>query len=285
MQIDLHTHSYFSDGECSPEEVIEEAKKRNVSVLSITDHNFLPENEIPRKYAKNNSIILIDGIEISTVYRSLNSTTSLHILGYGRKLERIILNKGLEKTIAGYNNRAHAIIDKLNTLFPKLLLDFHSLRISTKEVYISRNTLARILVEHLGNTLSIKDTLKKYVFVEEDDAWMMTPEESFSLIASAGGIPILAHSGRELRKIGLAKYEEMVAHFVKEGLLGLEVYYPKHTAEEISFMKDIANKYNLFITGGSDWHGKVYTPDISVGYEVKKENFPFLNDKRISPLS
>ncbi|MBI5254219.1 PHP domain-containing protein [Candidatus Falkowbacteria bacterium] len=285
MQIDLHTHSYFSDAEYSPEEVIAEAKKRKVSILSITEHNFIPETEIIKEYAKKNNIVFIEGIEISTVWRILGSTTSLHVLGYGKKLDSGLLNKSLKKTIDGYNNRACAIIDKLNKAFPELALDFQSLKVNSKEAYVSRNTLARLLVEHFKNTLSIEEVLKQYVFVEEDDSWMMTPEESFKLITTAGGVPILAHSGRELRKMGLIEYEKMVVGFVEAGLLGLEVYYSKHTNKETDTIKHTANKFKLYITGGSDWHGRTYTPEIEIGRELQAEDVAaFLSDKRIGVL-
>lgn len=285
MYIDLHTHSYFSDGELSPEEIITEAKRRNVSIFSITDHNFLSDTEAIKEYARESAINYLDGIEISTLRRLSGSAMSLHVLGYGKKLDRDLLNKNLQKTIDGYNNRARAIIEKLNNIFPELKLDFQSLNDNSKEIYISRHTLAKLLVEHLKNGLSIKEALKEYVFVEEDNSWMMTPEESFKLITDAGGVPVLAHSGRELKKIGLAGYEKMIADFVESGLLGLEIYFPKHTNEEIDIMRNIAQKFKLYITGGSDWHGKTYTPKIEIGIELPQQDImAFLNDKRIGIL-
>lgn len=190
------------------------------------------------------------------------------------------------KTVDGYNHRARAIVDKLNREFPALKLDFESLKVSGREVAVSRNTLARLLVAHLQNSISIKDVLKKHVFVKEDDSWMMSPEESFKLITDAGGIPILAHSGRELRRLGPVNYEHMIARLVESGLSGLEVHYPKHTVEEIKIMKNIAYQYNLYTTGGSDWHGNMYTPDSELGREFSEEDvIPFLNDKKITAIA
>lgn len=113
----------------------------------------------------------------------------------------------------------------------------------------------------------------------------MTTVESFQLIIKAGGIPVLAHSGRELRKFGQATYENILANLVENGLLGLEVYYPKHSEEEVTILKRPARKYGLYITGGSDWHGVSYTPDISIGKEIPKEDIDsFLQDNRIASL-
>lgn len=268
MFIDLHTHSYFSDGEYSPRKIIIEALDKNVSIISITDHNFISETRLTKIYAKKCNIKFIEGIEISTLLKLSDLTASLHILGYGKSLDRCLLNNNLAKTINGYNHRAGVIINKLNREFPRLKLNLESLMTKDQEAYVSRNTLAKLLVTHLKNSISIKDALKQYVFVKEDNSWMMTPEECFELIISAGGVPILAHSGKELRKMGLSNYEKMISWLVKHGLMGLEVYYPKHTAKEINIIKNIANKFNLCITGGSDWHGKTYTPDVEIGLEI-----------------
>ncbi len=286
MYLDLHTHSYFSDSELSPEEIINKARDKKTSILSITDHNFLPDTASIKTYAEKNQIQYIDGVEISILYRMPGSNFSLHILGYGRQLNREILNKNLQRTIDGYNRRAIAIIDKINKLFPGLRMDFQSLRLAGHEAYVSRNTIARIVAQHLKGNITVKDVLRQYVFIEqEDDTWMMTPKESFQLIASAGGISVLAHSGRELRKLGHVAYEEMLASLVKEGLLGLEVYYPKHSEDEVITLKNLGRKLGLYITGGSDWHGVIYTPEVSIGCEIPAEDIsPFLRNSKIAIL-
>ena len=278
MNIDLHIHSYFSDGSCSPQEIILESKKNKISALSITDHNTIQYSKDISEIAKQSDVHFVEGIEISTLHRLPSDSISLHVLGYGEILNRKVLRQQLQKTINGYNTRAQKIINKLNREFPELQLDFEILKENNHEAYVSRNTLAGLLVDHLKN-ISIKDALKRCVFVEEDDSWMMKPEDSFQLIARAGGIPVLAHSGTQLRKMGLAVYESMIQQFVQAGLRGLEVYYPKHTTEEIDTIRNIANKYKLYITGGSDWHGSIYTPDIQIGIDGYEKDFaPFLKD-------
>ena len=282
MRIDLHTHSYFSDGEYPHGEIILEAKHKGVTLLSITDHNVLSNTEQTKEYAEESGIYFIDGIEISTLYRLPNATASLHVLGYGKTLNRSLLNEELSGTIESYTTRARKIVDKLNKSFPTLCLDITILKKNSHETYISRNTLARLLMEHLEDKISIKDVLKQHVFVKEDDSWMMTPEKSFDVIKKSGGISVLAHSGRELRKIGMVAYESMIQHFVHAGLRGLEVYYPKHSADEVDTIHTLAKKYNLHITGGSDWHGKMYTPDTQIGMDVpEQEILHFLNEMRI----
>lgn len=160
-------------------------------------------------------------------------------------------------------------------------LDFEKVKNEGREAYVSRNTLARLLIQHEKN-MPIKDALKNYVFVTEDDSWMISTEDSFKLIVQAGGVSVLAHSGRELRKMGLIAYENMLSEFVSHGLKGLEVYYPKHTAEEVHIMKNLAQKYGLYITGGSDWHGHLYTPQVAVGMEDCEGNIRQFLEKALN---
>ncbi len=270
MYIDLHTHSYFSDGELSPLQMVKEAKKQNISVFSITEHNFISNNKEAKEFARYSGIKYINGIEISTTLRLSGIKKSLHVLGYGANLNMSLLNKGLFSTINGYNERARSIIKKLNKIFPGINLNFNNLK-KNHEAYVSRNTLARLVLEHLNQSISLKEILKRYVFTIEDDSWMMTPEQSFSLISKSGGISVLAHSGRELRNMGLDSYKEMILKLAKLGLKGIEVYFPKHTHEEIKMIKSIANMFDLYITAGSDWHGPNFTPNIVMGRTIPSQ--------------
>ncbi len=149
MIADLHTHSYFSDGENSPEEIIIQAKKNNVSILSITDHNTIKYSEKVKEIAEANNLMFIDGIEITTIYRKPTKEISVHILGYGKKLNRKILEQNLVETINGYNDRAKKIIKKLNTLFPNLKLNYTSIKKNNYEAYTSRETISKILTENI----------------------------------------------------------------------------------------------------------------------------------------
>lgn len=286
MYLDLHIHSHFSDGESSLENIVNEVIKNKCTLFAITDHNFLPNTKKIKETVVKNNIQCIDGIEISTLYHASSAKLALHILGYSRELNRNVLSRGLQQTIDGYNCRAIAIINKINKMLPGIMLDFQSIQNSGYEPYVSRNTLARLVVRHLNNTLSIKDVLRQYVFLDKENSnWMMSPKESFELIARANGIPVLAHSGKELQMLGYVAYEKMLVGFVNEGLLGLEVYSPKHSQEEIKILRNFAKKFGLYITGGNDWHGRIYTPEIKIGLNVPTEDIAsFLVDKRVSIL-
>lgn len=269
-KVDLHLHSYYSDGEHSPEEIIKVLIKYNVSIFSLTEHNIVVDDRFGIKdFSNQYGLKFVEGVEISTLDRDLNQ--SFHVLGYAKNFEKIKLNQRLRTTIEGYNLRAEKIINKLNTKFPFIDLNFNNIKSASQEAYISRNTLARLLVDGLNGSLTIKEALREYVFVEENDNWMLSPVESFNIIKLTGGIPVLAHSGGAFSRLGPEVYENLIRKFIGQGLEGIEVYYSHHSMEEISALKNIALRYGLLITAGSDWHGVNYTPLIKPGLEISSE--------------
>ncbi len=268
-KIDLHIHSYYSDGEASPKEIINIAQRENIKLLSLTDHNFIFKDEEIKKYALEKGMVFVEGLEISSLDRKINS--SLHILGYSNNFDAGI-NDDLRETVDGYNSRAKGIINKLNKEFPGINLDFDFLKSKNKEIYVSRNTLIMELLKFLKDKMSFKEA-KKRAFVEENDDWMLRPERAVEIIKNRGGVAVLAHSGNLLEKLGTEKYEKLVKNLCANGLGGLEVYHPKHTKENIENIKHLAKKLNILITGGSDWHGFNFSPKVKPGCYLGEENY------------
>lgn len=257
-KIDLHVHSYYSDGEDSPEDLKILMKQRGVSLFSITDHNCI-HPEI--KYlVEDDSLKFIQGIEVSSVDRITGQ--SLHILGYSDNFDIASLNNALLPIINGYNTRAKKIIEKLNNNF-NCNFNFETIKNELLSTSISRNVLARRFVEFTGNKITIADAVKE-CFVQEDDLWMPDTKDAIKMISQHGGISVLAHPGNLFNKIDLP---ELVSRLVDSGLDGMEVYYAKHDSETIKNLSDIARRHNLLMTGGSDWHGKNF-PRSGLGVEV-----------------
>jgi hypothetical protein len=252
-KIDLHTHSYYSDGQNSPAELLEFAYKKKLKIFSLTDHNFISkEQKNLQKEALNKNILFIEGIEVSCVDRESNK--SLHILGYSHSFNIGKINKALTPVIYGYNERAKKIIDKLNNKF-KIGLNFDELKKEIPSVYISRNHIAKKLSDFLDNKLMFKEILKE-VFVEEDDSWMPDAKEAIDIISQSGGEAVLAHPGNLIKG---DDFENLLKKLINYGLKGIEVYYPKHNPESIKKLEEIALKYKLIITAGSDWHGQIFS--------------------------
>jgi predicted metal-dependent phosphoesterase TrpH len=184
--IDLHIHSYFSDGENSPEQILERIKEKDISLFSITDHNFLTQETAA--LASSTSLFgieYIQGIEISCIDKITG--ISLHILGYSLDFDVKYLNKKTKETRDGYNRRAKKIIDHLNERHPGIDLDFNEMRLNSKEVCVSRNTLAVRLQNFLNNPKMSHNELLKEVFVPEDNSWMLVllPRNSYTLLVIA----------------------------------------------------------------------------------------------------
>ncbi len=264
-KIDLHIHSYYSDGETSPSNIINIAHKEDIKLLSLTDHNFIFKNKKIKNYTFEKGIIFVEGLEISSLDRKTKS--SLHILGYSNNFD-ISINDDLKETVNGYNQRAKKIINKLNKEFSGINLDFDFLKNKNKEIYVSRNTLIIELLKFLKNKIEFKEA-KKYAFIKENNDWMLEPKKAIEIIKNRGGIAVLAHSGNLIKKLGVGGYEKFVKDLYLNGLDGLEAYHPKHTKEDIEIIKHIAKNLKIFITGGSDWHGFNFSPKIKLGCNLK----------------
>jgi len=163
IKVDLHIHSNFSDGQYSPEKIINFVHKKNISIFSLIDHNFiLDDTNNIKKIAKDKDLTFIEGIEISCLEKE--SKMSFHVLGYSCDFNKSTINNKLKPTVDGYNNRAKKIISKLNIEFPSINLNFENIKGESSEIYVSRNTLARIIVNYFKNKISIKEALKKICF-------------------------------------------------------------------------------------------------------------------------
>jgi predicted metal-dependent phosphoesterase TrpH len=262
--IDLHLHSYFSDGENSPETILEQVKRRDISLFAITDHNFVARETTELiKLSSRCGIEYIQGVEVSSVDKITG--LSLHILGYSVNFDIGYLNHKMAETRAGYNRRANKIIEQLNNKYPGINLDFEEILKSINAVYISRNVLASRLREFLGDSNIGRRELLKEVFVLEHDSWMLDSAEVIEIIRKAGGIAVLAHPGRLIDDYS---FEILLSRLVSYGLTGIEIHYPTHTLQQIQKLQEVATKYELISTAGSDWHGYQHTPHINLGMRV-----------------
>jgi len=266
-RVDLHIHSYYSDGEESPSVILERTK--GLDLFSITDHNFiLPDINLVMTPAGITTPLFIQGVEIS----SLDKTTgrSLHILGYSRSFKIGRLNKALEPLINGYNQRAERILGKLRHVHPGFTADFKDLEKKAQGPYISRNLIAAELRSFLRQTISMETAIKE-AYVEENNSWMLSDVEAVKMIAETGGIPVLAHPGRLAAEN--VWFNQKMRELRQCGLRGLEVHYPFYTESQIGLLATAARDLGLITTGGSDWHGENYTPGRQTGCDLSDEEY------------
>ena len=259
--IDMHVHSDYSDGEYSPDELINKAIKSNISILSITDHDSINGIKSIDK-SKYKNIKIINGIELSAKVNH----GRMHILGYDFDLNNKQLNDKMSSLRDNSLNGTLSIIEQIKRDYG---IRFHY--DDFKELINSNHNLGRPDVAKLcvkyGYASSIPDAFDKYLI----DAYNKTrktakgipKEECIKLILESGGIPVLAHpKSLELDKEEL--YSE-VDYLKKCGLMGIEVYNSIHNPEDVKLYQEIARYFGLLVSGGTDYHGPIIKPNISLG--------------------
>lgn len=261
---DLHIHSTFSDGTLSPEEIIAVAKETGVKCIAITDHDCLESQYIINK--SDDDLKIVSGIEISSEIDGLE----IHILGYFIDHKNKELVEVVNKLAKERECRIYKIIEKLKD--NDILIDINDLDIEFSKS-ISRSHVANAMVKK-GYFDSYKAAFISYL-VKGKPAYVkgykIHYKEAIKAINDAGGMAILAHPG-QIHK-GLA-----VEAFIKElkycGLRGIEVYHPSHSRDEINKFYNLAKKYKLLISGGSDYHGKgCYNENYIGSYGLKEDVF------------
>lgn len=263
--IDMHTHTNYSDGDLSPKDLIRLAIEKRIETLSITDHDTI---EGIKNVDKTDSLIVDSGIKIvSGIELSAKSRKGrMHILGYDIDLDNKSLNKKMSDLRDNSINSVLSIMEQIKRDY-KISFKYEDIKnLVNANHNLGRPDIAKLCIKY-GYAETVQDAFDKYLI----DAYNKTRQtnkglqyqECLELILGSGGIPVLAHpNSLELsKKELLVLLKEMITY----GLMGIEVYHPSHTQEEIDYYLQIANKYDLLISGGSDFHGKTVKPDIELG--------------------
>jgi predicted metal-dependent phosphoesterase TrpH len=246
MLYDLHVHTQASDGVESPEQIIINAMGAGLTGLAITDHDTIDGLEPAREYIEKNQLELdfIPGIELNTDF----GKDEVHILGYFIDFHNEYLKRRLLEIRLQRYMRAEKIVDQLQLLGLHVSLE-HVQRLAQGGL-IGRPHIARALVQN-SYVGSEDEAFHKYIDRGKPayvPRYKFLPSEAIYLIQQAGGIAVLAHPG-------LIKDSEKINEIINMGIEGLEVYYPEHSPEQIFQFTRLAEKHNLLITGGSDFHG------------------------------
>ena len=263
--IDMHTHTNYSDGDLSPQDLIRLAINKRIGTLAITDHDTI---EGIKKVNRNEDIIIDSGIEIINGIELSAKTNKgrMHILGYGIDLNNIALNKKMTDLRDNSINSVLSIMEQIKRDY--------GIRFSYEDIKelvnanhnLGRPDLAKLCVKY-GYATTFQDAFDKYL-IEAHNKTRQTSkglqyQECLELIKNSGGIPVLAHP----KSLELSEKEFLILlkEMISCGLKGIEVYHSSHSKEEMDYYLEIANKYGLLISGGSDFHGKTVKPDIELG--------------------
>lgn len=242
--IDLHLHTNYSDGSATPAEAVALARQRELTAISITDHDTFAAVDEALSLADEN-LEIITGIELSCMHESFD----IHMLAYFVDHHFPPLAEKVTFFSDERLKRGRAIVAKLNEIGIDLRLD----------------TVMNLSEQGTVGRLHVADALVKEEFVHTvDEAFNrylgyhapayvakahFDPEEAIKLVHEAGGIAVMAHPGT-------VRHDEVIPGLVDMGLDGIEVHHAKHTPAIVRHYKKIAAKHGLTVTGGSDWHGR-----------------------------
>ena len=249
MNIDLHTHSYYSDGLLSPKDIVRKAVNAGCNFFSLTDHDTTDGLEEAKKYAERFNIKFINGVEISAQH----SSQSIHIVGLGINPNEELLIDGLKKNNQFRVNRAKKISKGLGRV--GIQGAYEKARKLSKTDYITRTHFAQMLIkEKVCSNMS--SVFKRYMTGKRPGSvkgeWASSVEV-INWIHQAGGLAILAHPLRY--KMTLTKLKELVRDLKFLGLDGIEIVNSFSSIEDISVSQMIADDNELLYSGGSDFHG------------------------------
>ena len=263
--IDMHTHTNYSDGDLTPQELIRLAIDKRIGTLAITDNNTI---EGIKSVNRNENIIVDSGIEIINGIELSAKTNNgrMHILGYDIDLNNIALNR---KMVDLKNNSINSVLSTME----QIKRDY-GIRFSYEDIKelvnanhnLGRLDLAKLCVKY-GYATTSKDAFDKYLIDAHNKTRQTSKElqyqECLELIKNSDGIPVLAHP----KSLELSEKEFLILlkDMISCGLKGIEVYHSSHSKEEMDYYLEIANRYDLLISGGSDFHGKTVKSDIELG--------------------
>ncbi len=243
--IDLHVHTTASDGLYSPFRVVQEAHKKNLAAVAITDHDTMKGLEEAEKAAARFAVEIVPGIEFSTLYQK----KEIHILGYYCNPENLLLQETLLQYQKDRRLRMEKMIDRLKEMGINVELD--DVLVKVKGGIVGRPHLAAVLCQK-GFCSTFEEAFSRYIGYDRPayvGRMPFPPEKAISVIREAEGVPVLAHPG-------LSEEDALIPSLVRAGLQGIEVYHPEHDEASINRYLHFARAHHLLITGGSDFHGE-----------------------------
>jgi len=263
--IDLHVHSNHSDGSFSVERLMKKARDMGIELFSITDHDTITSQYEAVELAKKYDMNYITGVEINVVYPQL-----MDILGYGIDIYDEDLIEFLDRIKIFRKLRNKKMVELLSE--EGFNISFDELEEKYDSTTIGRPHIAKILIKKgYGNSVSqlMNGHLSRdrKCFVERI---RYSPKESIEMIKKSGGKAFLAHPA----KLGIKniQLEPLLDELIHYGLDGIEIMHYSHTLEYTKYLYDLANKKDLLISYGSDYHG-FNKPFVNMSYSVNEQTF------------
>ena len=270
---DLHIHTTASDGTFSPRRVVQEAVKREIHAIAITDHDTVQGIPEAIQAGKDMNVEVIPGVELATDERGIE----VHILGLfidweDKTLQDTLKNLSTQRVIRmkkmiyklaqfGMNIKFEEVLD-LTT--GDIMGRLHLAQVMKKKKYVK--SIAEAFNKHIGD--------EKPCYVSR---YKLSSDETISLIHRMGGISIIAHPM-------ILHRDDIIIDLIKKGLCGIEAFYHHQSKETAEHYEKLAKNYELLVTGGSDCHGeaknKILMGSVKIPYKYVERLKKYKNTHR-----
>ena len=272
MKGDLHIHTDISDCSYTTEEVIRLAKENGLTHISITNHDTIKGLKEAIEIGKKYGVVVIPGVEISAYDYKRNRR--VHILGHNIDINGENITKLCENLLNNRDSNTKKQLKIIQSLGYDITEKEVGKYAKNSEIFYKQHIM-QVLIDK-GYTNDIYSDLYSKFFKKDGPCKMSIKYidiyDAIEAIIKDGGIPTIAHPGQ-------LKSYELIEELVSRGLVGIEKYHPSHTKEDYDRVDELAKKYNLIITGGSDFHGK-YAKNRSLGeYITPEDTIKFILDK------
>lgn len=289
FRVDLHVHSNRSDGTCSPKELVDYAMEKGLAAFALTDHDTVDGLDEAISHAENlrrehgpaqqeklfstgvlpadapepSPLVpeVIPGIEFSTEYQGQD----VHIVGLYIDYHSQPFREQLQAFVDSRITRNHKMCRLLQEA--GIQISYEALQKEFPDAVITRAHYAKYMLSH-GYIKSISEAFDRYVgdrcpcYVPREK---VTPVQAVKLVLDAGGIPVLAHP--ILYHMSDSRLDALTAELKNAGLMGIEAIYSTYKPHEERQIRALAKKYDLRISGGSDFHGSNKPGlDLGTGY-------------------
>lgn len=256
---DLHTHTVFSDGQCTPGEAIELAKNAGIAGIALTDHDSAQGWSEAEKHARELNMPLIRGTEITAEW----GHTSVHMLAWLYDPTNEALAELFRTTRINRVRRTKKMVEMMGKKYPITWEDVLKQAGGTAQTTIGRPHIADTLVEKGLFATRSEAFLGPVSSKSEFYLPVISPQvdEVITAVKDAGGVVAIAHAGSFARNKEILSDQD-IRHFADLGLDALEVWHRENSPEQRVRLLKLASRLGLLATGGSDWHGPHGKPNL-----------------------
>lgn len=240
-EVDLHSHSTFSDGQLTPTALVALAARRGVTHLALTDHDTMAGLPEAHAAGAEHGVTIVDGVELSVW-----AGKELHLLGYFVDADHPALSARLAARATNRVDRVYAICAKLAALGKPVDVDAI---LASADGNPGRPHIARALID-AGHVRTHNEAFQRFLG-NGQPAYVPTGRleiaDAIALVHAAGGVAVLAHPGVE-------GVDAQIEGFVQAGLDGIECHHPAHDKAQAHHYQVMADLFGLCVTGGADFH-------------------------------